>query len=127
MKIFITSKGNSPEFRVDPRFGRAEFYVIYDTETGEIIIRENPHKHGRMAVGISLAQIAIETGVDAAISGNFGPNAFEVLKAAGIRMFRAKKDQTVIEAVNSLLKEELEEFKKATPREVAEKFEKELK
>lgn len=127
MKIFITSRGNSPESRVDPRFGRAEFYVIYDTETGEMTAGENPHKQGNMAVGISFAQIALEAGVEAAISGNFGPNAFEVLKAAGIRMYRAKDDQTVMEAVNSLLKGELEEFKEATPREVAEKFEKELK
>ncbi len=127
MKIFITSKGNSMDSMVDPRFGRAEYYIIYDTDTGEIISRENPHKQGRMAVGISFAQIAIEAGVNAAISGNFGPNAFEVLRAAGIKMYRARDDQTVEEAVNALLKGELEEFKEATPREIAEKLEKELK
>ncbi len=127
MKIFITAKGNAIDSIVDPRFGRAEYYVIYDTETGKVIGGKNPHKEGRIAVGISFAQIAIENGVEAAISGNFGPNAFEVLKAAGTKMHRAKEGQTVKEAVESLLSGELEEFREATPREVAEKIEKELK
>jgi len=127
MKIFITAKGTDLNSKVDPRFGRADYYVIYDTETGEYTAGENPHKKGQMAVGISFAQIAIENGAKVAISGNFGPNAFEVLRAAGISMFRARPEQSIKEAVESFMKGELEEFKESTPREVAEKLEKELK
>jgi len=127
MKIFITAKGNAIDSMIDPRFGRAEYYIMYEAETGKVIGGKNPHKEGSIAVGISFAQIAIENGAEAAISGNFGPNAFEVLKAAGIKMYRAKEGQTVKEAVKSLLSGELEEFREATPREVAQRLEKELK
>ena len=126
MKIFITSKGKTLDSPVDPRFGRAEFYIVYDTDTGEFKAEENPFKRGQTAVGISLAQRIIEEGAGAAISGNFGPNAFEVLKAAEIPMFRAKEGQTVKEAVEAFLKGELQQMRSATPREVAEKLEKEL-
>ena len=33
MKIAITSTGNSLESHLDQRFGRCDFFVIYDTET----------------------------------------------------------------------------------------------
>ncbi len=127
MKIFVTAKGKTLDSAVDLRFGRAEYYIVYDTETGEFKAEENPFKRGQSGVGISLAQRIIEEDAKAAISGNFGPNAFEVIKAAGIPMYRAKEGQTVKEAVEALLKGELEEMHSATPREVAEKLEMELK
>ncbi len=127
MKIFITSKGRELDSKVDPRFGRAEYYIIYDTETAEFRAEENPFKKGQTAVGISLAQRVIEEGAQVAISGNFGPNAFEVLKAAEIRLFRAGGEMKVKEAVDAFLRGELPEMDSATPREVADRLEKELK
>ncbi len=127
MRVFVTAKGKDLDSSVDPRFGRAEYYIIYDTETGEFKAVENPFKRGQTAVGISLAQRVIEEGAQAAISGNFGPNAFEVLKAAGISLYRAGGDLTVKEALDALVKGKLPAMNSATPREVAEKLEKELK
>ncbi len=127
MKIFITTKGKDLDSTVDPRFGRAEYYIIYDTETGKFKAEENPFKRGHTAVGISLAQRIIEEGAQVAISGNFGPNAFEVLKAAEIQLYRAGGDMKVKEAVDAYLKGKLPKMDSATPREVAEKLEKELK
>ena len=39
---------------------------------------------GAGGAGISTAQLLIGKGIEAIVTGNCGPNAFEVLKAAGI-------------------------------------------
>jgi len=33
MKIVITTQGDSSDSEVDPRFGRAQSFLVYDTET----------------------------------------------------------------------------------------------
>jgi predicted Fe-Mo cluster-binding NifX family protein len=36
MKVAITSTGNSLESKLDSRFGRCSFFVIYDTESNRL-------------------------------------------------------------------------------------------
>ena len=85
MKIAITSTGNTLESALDPRFGRAKFFVAVDTETGTFTAHDNQlNLQATQGAGIQAAQNVAELGVQAVISGNVGPKAFRVLIMAGI-------------------------------------------
>lgn len=84
MKICVTSRENSLEAEVDPRFGRCEYFVIYDTEKLNAEFVYNESKDGMGGVGIQAGQLMADKGVGVVLTGNVGPNAFNTLKAAGI-------------------------------------------
>ena len=44
MKIVITTQGDSPDSEVDPRFGRAGNFLLYDTETDVYTPMSNAQK-----------------------------------------------------------------------------------
>ena len=109
MKIMITSRGETLNSPVDERFGRAEVFIIYDSEIGEYEAVKNPFLNSQGGVGISAAKFAVEKGVDALVSGSFGPNALEVLKASSIKLYKAEEG-TVKENIDKLLQGKLKEF-----------------
>lgn len=86
MKICISAKGRTKDADVDPRFGRAAAFCIYDTESAELeAIGNGPA--GSSGAGVQTAQSVIDRGVDAVITGSVGPNAFRVLAAAGVPVY----------------------------------------
>jgi predicted Fe-Mo cluster-binding NifX family protein len=105
--------GNSLDAPVDPRFGRCVNFIIVDTETMQFTIQPNPGMVAGQGAGIQAAQILSERGVQAVVAGNFGPNAFQVLSAAGIRVFQGISG-TVGQAVEQLKSGVLPEVKSAT-------------
>ncbi|OPZ74084.1 MAG: Dinitrogenase iron-molybdenum cofactor [Firmicutes bacterium ADurb.Bin456] len=88
MKIAITAQGKNMESKVDPRFGRASWFVLVDTETGahEAVSNEQNLNAGQGA-GIQSAENISRQGVKAVITGNCGPKAFRTLNAAGIKIY----------------------------------------
>jgi len=84
MKVCISSTGQSLDATVDPRFGRAQCFVIVDTETMEFEAMTNPAMTAGGGAGTKASQLVINKGARAVLTGNVGPNAFEVLKSAGI-------------------------------------------
>lgn len=103
MKICISSKGNSIQSIMDPRFGRAAYFIIADTETMEIELIENSAAASGGGAGITSGQLMVDKDVTAVITGNVGPNAMNVLKAANIEIYRGEP---------ILVKENIEKFKK---------------
>lgn len=86
MKIAISSQGKDLSSNVDPRFGRARYFIIYDTESGGFeAIDNNQNINAAQGAGIQAAQIVARQNVAVVISGNLGPKAFGTLAAAGIR------------------------------------------
>ena len=88
MKIAISTSAASLESLVDPRFGRADRFVIFDTETQEWITYPNPGLSASGGAGVQAAQFIASHGAQVAISGDFGPNAYNTLAAAGIQTFQ---------------------------------------
>lgn len=86
MKIAVTSSGPELKSDIDPRFGRCQYFIIYDTENDEYEAIENSNIRGMGGVGIQSAQMMADKGVQVVISGNCGPNAFQTLKAADIQL-----------------------------------------
>ncbi len=88
MKVLISTAAPDIGASIDPRFGRAASFLVVDTETGEWQALDNPALHSSGGAGIQAAQIASLNGCAAVISGEFGPNAFDALHAADIKMYQ---------------------------------------
>jgi predicted Fe-Mo cluster-binding NifX family protein len=86
MKICITSVSDNLDAQIDPRFGRCSYFVIGDSDTMEFTVISNESINAAHGAGIQAAQTVANMGVKAVITGNVGPNAFNVLSAAGIKI-----------------------------------------
>ena len=84
MKIAVSASGASLDADIDPRFGRCQYFIIVDPDTMEFEAVSNGGAMAGGGAGISTAQTIAGKGVQAVLTGNCGPNAFEVLSAAGI-------------------------------------------
>ena len=87
MKICVTSTGKDLNAGVDQRFGRCQYFLIVDTETMEVKAISNESALSSGGAGIQAAQIVTKEDVSSVITGNIGPNAFQILQAAGIKVF----------------------------------------
>jgi len=86
MKIAVTSKGDTLDSEVDPRFGRAEYILVVDSETFEFnVIDNSENRNAFKGAGIQAASKISEFKADALLTGYCGPNAFTTLEAAGIK------------------------------------------
>ncbi len=99
MKIAITSTGDSLTSSLDPRFGRAKYFIVVDTEAEGFTAHDNRmNLDATQGAGIQAAQNVAALGVQAVISGNAGPKAFRVLNMAGIPVYLCSAG-TVAEAL----------------------------
>jgi predicted Fe-Mo cluster-binding NifX family protein len=103
MKICITSEGKTLDAKVDPRFGRCQNFILFDTDTGNFEACENTNAQFQGGAGIQSGQLVVSKGVKAVLTGNVGPNAHQVLSAAGISIFTG---------VSGTVKEAIEGYKK---------------
>lgn len=114
MKIAISSTGKTKGDLLDTRFGRCEYFQIHDTENGEVKIIENKGQNASGGAGIAASNQVIDEKVDVIITGNLGPNAFELIEKAEIKAYKCGNI-----AVNLVLEKykngELEEIKMSGP------------
>jgi predicted Fe-Mo cluster-binding NifX family protein len=103
MKICITSKGTSLDSEVDPRFGRCAYFIILDIESMEYETIENSNAQTSGGAGIQSGQLISEKNVEAVLTGNVGPNAYDTLSAAKIK---------IITGVSGIIKDAIEKYKK---------------
>lgn len=88
MKIIFTAAGDGLEAPLDPRFGRAPKFILFDLDSGAFEVLDNAdNAAGAQGVGVQAANAAVRTGASALVTGHCGPNAFRVLAAAGIRVY----------------------------------------
>ena len=87
MKIAITSQGQDLESQIDPRFGRAAYILIFDTDDcGLEVIDNSPNINAFKGAGIQAAATISKSDAEVLLTGYCGPNAFKTLQAAGIRV-----------------------------------------
>ena len=99
MKIAVTAKGTTLDTEVDPRFGRAAYFLIVDTETLEFEVVDNSENlNAFKGAGIQAATAVANKGAEVLLTGFCGPNAFKTLAAAGVKVANDAKG-TVKEAV----------------------------
>jgi len=103
MKIAITTSGKDLDAPVDPRFGRAKSFVIYDTESDQWSVLDNAQNlNAAQGAGIQAATAVVKAGAEAVLTGNCGPKAFRALSAGRVKVY-AGVSGTVREAVEKFL------------------------
>ena len=101
MKIAVTSKGKDLDSQVDPRFGRAAYILIVDTDGLEFEVVDNSENANALkGAGIQAAVMVSKKGAEILLTGFCGPNAFKTLKAAGVKVANDVSG-TVRDAVNA--------------------------
>lgn len=87
MIIAVSSNGQDLDSAVDPRFGRAQYFLVYDTETENYQVLDNTqNSNAAQGAGVQTAQIIARQKAELVISGNLGPKAYTTLNAAGIKI-----------------------------------------
>ena len=105
MKIAISATGKDLDSSIDPRFGRASYFVIVDAESGNVVnvIDNLAAQDAAQGAGINAATLVAGSGAQAVLTGQVGPKAFEVLQASGIR---------IISNVSGKVGEAIEQYRK---------------
>jgi predicted Fe-Mo cluster-binding NifX family protein len=83
--------------------------VIVDSETMEFNAIANDSGNAAHGAGIQAAQTVVNMGVEVVLTGNVGPNAFNVLSASGMKM---------VTGASGNIKEAVEKYKKGQLKEV---------
>ncbi len=108
MKIAVSTSGGGLKDVMSPVFGRCPTFTIVTIEGKEIKkadVIPNPGNRAGGGAGVAAAQTVIDSGAEAAITGNCGPNAIAVLNRAGVKVYLASG--TVEEVVKALLEGKL--------------------
>jgi predicted Fe-Mo cluster-binding NifX family protein len=87
VKIVVSSNGADLDAPASPVFGRCPTFVFVETETMSFEAVENPAVGAAGGAGIQAAQFVVARGAQAVVTGNVGPNAFDVFGAAGISVY----------------------------------------
>lgn len=87
MKVAVTAQGRDLDAMVDPRFGRCQYFLFIDTQSGALDAETNPAREAAGGAGIQAAQRVVDKGVEAVVTGFVGPNASRVLQAAGVKVY----------------------------------------
>ncbi len=87
MKVAISARGAELSAETDPRFGRAAYILIVDSETKALEAVDNSENvNAFKGAGIKTATMIADKGVDVLMTGHCGPNAFKIAEAAGIKV-----------------------------------------
>lgn len=104
MKVAITSTGNSPDSKLDSRFGRCSYFVIYDTETHATEYIPNLNKENVEGAGPASVQLIASKGAEKVVSGEFGAKVkslFDSLKIQLVVLNDPEKEvSTIIDLLN---------------------------
>ena len=86
MRLAISTGRPDIDGEVDPRFGRCPYLVIVDSESMDFETMANPGATTGGGAGVATAQAIAAKGVAAVLTGNCGPNAYQVLNAANTKV-----------------------------------------
>lgn len=106
MKIAVSAIAPDLDALVDPRFGRAPYFIIVDPDSMQFETMENSSASAPGGTGISVAQAIVGKGVQVVLTGSCGPNAYEVLSAAGVQ---------IITGVSGTVRDAVLSFKQGKP------------
>ncbi len=90
MKIAMPVDSNKAGTGVCMSFGRAPYYIIHDTESKEDNFVKNTAATSAGGAGIKAAQLIVDNKADVLLAPRCGENAADVLKSAGIKIYKTE-------------------------------------
>ena len=120
MLIAITAHGKDRYAKLDSRFGRADYFVLYDQKTGTWSSLPNTQNiNAAHGAGIQAGQNIAQIGATVLITGHIGPKALKVLKTAKIDMYSfGDMEGTVEDALQAFLNNKLSSIPVANGLEI---------
>ena len=113
MRIAISSTGRNLDANLDPRFGRAAYFIILDSETMDFEALENSQNlNSPQGAGVQAGKTIADQRIDALITGHCGPKAFKVLQNAGVQIITGAGGR-VADAIDQFINGELAVASKA--------------
>lgn len=107
MKIAVTSRGTDLDAELDPRFGRAQYILILESDGTLLEVIDNSANRDAMrGAGIQAGKLIADRKVEVLLTGHCGPNAFRTLQAAGVKI-GVEQGGTVKDALARLNREEV--------------------
>jgi len=101
-KTVITSAGDGLKSSFDKRFGRAEYFCVYDKDTRETYFIKNEFADSKQGAGTKVAELMFELKAETIISGDFGPKAKEILDKLKIQMVLIDDSASIEEIITKL-------------------------
>jgi len=101
MKIAIPVDDKNMETSVCVSFGRAPYFLIYDTDTKESVFLDNSAAASQGGAGIKAAQMVVDNKANVLLAPRCGENAAEVINAANIKMYKTTVT-SVMDSINAL-------------------------
>jgi len=105
MKVAITSTGKGPEAKLDSRFGRCPYFVVYDTISFSTEFIPNPNMENIEGAGPASVQLVASRGVTKVVSGEFGAKVKSIFDQLKIQLIvlndPEKKICEIIELLNT--------------------------
>ncbi len=89
LKIAVPSDDKNMDSAVCLSFGRAPYFVFYDTDTKKVEYVENDAAAKRGGAGIRAAQMVADSGADVIITPRCGENAEEVLRESNVAVYKS--------------------------------------
>src|SRR4030042_460274 len=115
MKVAVSATGKDLNCQIHLRFGRSQYFIFIDPETMEFEVFENEGLMASGGAGVQAAQLIVQKGAEALITGNLGPNAASALLASGIKAYLVPGG-TVRDTIEAYKSGSLREASRATVR-----------
>jgi predicted Fe-Mo cluster-binding NifX family protein len=112
--LAICSKQPGLDSLVEERFGRAEYYVIFDEEKKMPRSIENKAKFEAAGAGGSAVRLLSENGVDVVLAPELGPKAMDAIKAFDMTVYRYTEQKTVRETIEDYRADKLSKIDTST-------------
>ncbi|HPF94861.1 MAG TPA: NifB/NifX family molybdenum-iron cluster-binding protein [Tenuifilaceae bacterium] len=103
MKIAITSTGNTLDSKIDERFGRCSYFVVYDTESKATEFIPNPNKEAENGAGPASVQLVASRNVEKIVSGEFGMKIKSLVDSLKIQMIVVKEQSKTVADIIEML------------------------
>lgn len=106
MKIAFPVSEKSADANIYASFGRAPFYLIYNTNSKEVDYLDHRAVVAQGAGGIRAAQVLADQGIKVIITQQCGENAEKLLRKAEVLIYKARSE-SIYDNIDAYLNDQL--------------------